>query len=342
MADAMGEESIRQGVECTIYPPRSNEVGAEGLLALWRALRGANLVHIHGLWNLNATLAAIIARWENIPYIITPHGMLDRWALARSRFKKLVFGYLLERRNLRRAARVHFLNDEECAEAKNLEEPLQTFVLPNGVFADRFDHLPQKTTLSQSYPQLEGKVVVLFLGRLHPKKGFDLLLPAFALALETCPLLHLLLAGPDEGGYKALLEAQSESLGLLSKITFVGMVSGELKRAAFASADYFVLPSHQEGDSVAVKEAMACRLPVLITPACHFPEVQEAGAGLVVAPDVSSWHKALISLYMDEQARIQMGNQARSLVHARYTWQKVVHQLIDEYRRILALPHVAR
>lgn len=337
VAESMAEEGARQGLVCAIYPPRNSEVHARGLLALWIAVSRADIVHIHGLWNLNATLAATIARWKGIPYIITPHGMLDSWALARSRFKKAVFGCLFERRNLRRAAGVHFLNGEECAEAQGLGEQLQTFVLPNGVFADRFDYLPGKTTLSMTYPELEGKVVVLFLGRLHPKKGIDLLIHAFAKARLTCPQLHLLLAGPDHGGYRALLEAQVRALELNFNVTFLGMVSGERKLATLASADFFVLPSHQEGDSVAVKEAMACRLPVLITPACHFPEVQESGAGMVVALDLLQWQKALISLCNDENSRMQMGKKAWEMVHARYTWKKVVHQFINEYRRIFIL-----
>lgn len=337
VAESMAEEGARQGLKCAIYPPLYNEAEAIGLIALCRAVSRADVVHIHGLWNLNAAIAGGIARSQGVPYIITPHGMLDRWARARSRFKKLVYGYLIERRNLRQAARIHFLNVEECAEAQSLGEPLKTFVLPNGVFADRFDSLPPKTTLSKSYPELEGKVVVLFLGRLHPKKGFDLLFPAFAKALVTCPQLHLLLAGPDQEGYKALLEAQVHAIGLQAHVTFLGMVSGERKLEALSSADFFVLPSHQEGDSIAVKEAMACRLPVLITPACHFPEVHDAGAGLVVPPDVKSWQNALILLYSDLDIRALMAGKASDMVRAQYTWQKVVYQLIDEYRRISAL-----
>lgn len=341
VAESMAEEGARQGLECAIYPPCNSDVDARGLLVLWRAVRRVDVVHIHGLWNLNATLAGAIARWEGIPYVITPHGMLDRWARARSRFKKAVYGYLFERRNLCHAAGVHFLNGEECSEAQSYGEALRTFVLPNGVFADRFDSLPRKPTLSKAYLELEGKVVVLFLGRLHPKKGFDLLLPAFAKALAICPQLHLLLAGPDQAGYKAVLEAQVRALGLNFHVTFLGMVSGERKLEALASADFFVLPSHQEGDSVAVKEAMACRLPVLITPACHFPEVQEIGAGMVVPPDVQAWQKALMALYINEVDRIRMGNKAWGLVHARYTWQKVVRKLIDEYRRLPVLPQAS-
>ncbi len=334
VAEAMAEEAVRQGAECAIYPPRGDEAGTNGVRALWRAVRSANIVHIHGLWNLHAVVAAGAARWEGIPYVITPHGMLDHWARARSRFKKQVYGYLFERRNLRRAAAVHFLNSEECAEARSYGVPMNTFVLPNGVFAEHFADLPDKTTLGKAYPELKDRVIVLFLGRLHPKKGFDLLIPAFAHAITSCPRLHLLVAGPDQGGYRDELEAQIREFGLLSRVTFLGMVSGQHKLEALAAADFFVLPSHQEGDSVAVKEAMACGLPVLITPACHFPEVQENGAGMVVPPDVQAWQKALMGLYINEADRIQMGNKARGLVHTRYTWQKVVRQLLDVYWRL--------
>jgi glycosyltransferase involved in cell wall biosynthesis len=332
VAEAMAEEATRQGAICNIYPPRGDEAGTKGVRALWCAVRRANIVHIHGLWNLHATVAAAAARWLGIPYVITPHGMLDNWARSRSWLKKQIFGYLFERRNLRRAATVHFLNSEECAEARNYGVQLHTSVLPNGVFVNQFADLPDKTTLSKAYPELEDKVVALFLGRLHPKKGFDLLIPALAHAITTCPQLHLLVAGPDQGGYRSELEAQIRELGLLSRVTFLGMVSGKNKLDALASADFFVLPSHQEGDSVAVKEALACGLPVLITPACHFPEVQQAGAGIVVPPNEQAWQEALCLLYKDKNSRIHMGQRACPLVQERYTWEKVVQQLLDIYR----------
>jgi glycosyltransferase involved in cell wall biosynthesis len=337
VAEAMAEEGVRQGLECAIYPFKSSHVTKSGLIDLWRAVVWADIVHIHGLWSLNATFAGVISRFQGVPYLITPHGMLDKWALSKGRFKKLVFAYLFERRNLCQAATVHFLNFEESIESKCFIESLRTFLLPNGVFVDRFDSLPEKITLRKKYPELGDKVVLIFLGRLHPKKGLDLLLSAFAKALVRCPNLHLLLAGPDQDGYMAVLKAQVDMLALHSSVTFLGMVSGEEKLEVLGLADIFVLPSHQEGDSVAVKEAMACRLPVLITQACHFPEVQEIGAGLVVPPDVESWQRAILLISSHSDIRMAMGKKAFDLVRTRYTWQKIVHQLIGEYRRIAYL-----
>jgi len=333
VAEAIAEESFRQGVECAIYPPQSGKSG-KSIQALWSAVRRADVVHIHGLWNLNATLAARLARWSGIPYIITPHGMLDHWALSRSRFKKQVYGFLFERTNLRKAAEVHFLNSEECSEAMSYGEQLNTFVLPNGVFTDRFKSLPYKTKLSKSYPELDGAVTALFLGRLHPKKGFDLLIPAFVQAIRSCPLLHLLVVGPDQRGYRGELEAQIREQDLHSRVTFLGMVSGERKLEVLAAADFFVLPSYQEGDSIAVKEAMASGLPVLITSACHFPEIEIFGAGMVLPYDAISWANAMSTLYSDKRYRTDMGHSGSRLVSNRYTWQKVTRQLLDVYRRV--------
>jgi glycosyltransferase involved in cell wall biosynthesis len=338
VAEAMAKESAKQGAQCLIYPSLSDECGKNSVVALWRAVNRANIVHIHGLWSLHASVAAVAARWGGVPYVITPHGMLDHWARSRSRFKKQIFGYLFEHRNLRSAAAVHFLNSEEYDESRSYCVTNHPFVLPNGVFAEYFENLPDKTQLSRTYPELQGKVIALFLGRLHPKKGFDLLLPAFAQAVNSCPRLHLLVAGPDQGGYKAVLEAQIRQLGILSHVTFLGMVSGEHKLEAFASADFFVLPSHQEGDSVALKEAMACGLPVLITPACHFPEVHQESAGIVVPSNKQAWQRALVLLYGDKKLRIMMGQRAFRLVLERYTWDKVVPQLLDVYLRICVSP----
>jgi glycosyltransferase involved in cell wall biosynthesis len=210
------------------------------------------------------------------------------------------------------------------------------------VFAELYGHLPSAQALHEVCPRLNGKVVALFLGRLHPKKGFGLLMPALAEAVKLIPDLHLLVAGPDEGGYKAQLDTLIEQYALQDHVTFLGMVQGQRKLEAFGAAHFFVLPSHQEGDSVAVKEAMASGLPVVITPACHFPDVTINQAGLVVEPQVQVLTNALLTLGGNECLRQQMGCQARLLVKEHYTWQAIAHRLVREYEHILPLAGQSR
>jgi len=335
VAEALAEECRRMGMVTSFYPALPEEIQQGAAAGVWAAVRRSDVVHVHGLWNLPATMASIAARLAGIPYVLTPHGMLDHWALNKSRLKKRIYGALFERRNIAAAARVHFLNAEELDEAQAYGVQLKPFVLPNGVSTELYAHLPPAQALHETCPQLKGKVVALFLGRLHPKKGFGVLMPALAEAVKLAPDLHLLLAGPDEGGYKAQLCKLIERHALQDHVTFLGMVQGQRKLEALAAAHFFVLPSHQEGDSVAVKEAMACGLPVVITPACHFPDVATSQAGLVIEPQVQALTEALLTLSRNEALRQQMGQQARQLVNEHYTWQAIAHRLAEQYERVL-------
>jgi len=327
VAEALVEELIQQGVEATLYPPLSKNGQPTSFIEIRALVRRSDLVHIHGLWNLPALIAAKTARAAGIPYIVTPHGMLDRWSLRKSRLKKTVYGFLFERKNLSAAASIHFLNSEERDEAKDYGIPFRSFVLANGVVAENYARLPDRVNFFQNHMGLENKVLALFLGRLHPKKGFDVLLPAMEQAILKVPDLHLLIAGPDEGQYKTESLRMVDQFRLREHITFLGMVQGEAKKEVLSAADFFVLPSHQEGDSIAVKEAMASGLPVAITPACHFPEVLRLNAGLVTRPDVYEWSRVLIQLAENKSSRRKMGVNAVKLINDHYTWQRITRDL---------------
>ena len=270
--------------------------GWNGLGDIARETSAADIVHVHGLWTIPGTVACRSARRHAKPYIITLHGMLALWSLKRSRRKKRVYAALFENRNLENAAALHFLNDSERDEAKLFGASTRSFVIPNAVDLEGFTDLPTRQALDHVIPQAQGKTVVLFLGRLHKKKGLDTLIPAFAQASARSPDLHLLIAGPDEGGYRARVEGWVGDHNLNESVTFLGSVHGDDKKTLWGGADIFVLPSHEEGDSMAVKEAMAARLPVVVTRQCRIPQVETRGAGLVVDPTPESVADALVAL----------------------------------------------
>lgn len=328
-------ELERQGIHATIYPFSDTPSRLRNVLDIRKIVENADIVHIHCLWNLNSTAAGFWARKMKKPYVLTPHGMLDTWALRQSTVKKAIFAKLFENRNLRGASKVQFLNDEEHVEAQSFIPNLQSFILPNGVNFERYDAPFDPQGRDADLPQLEGKTVALFLGRVHPKKGFDILLPSFAEALKSSPSLHLVIAGPKQAEYESALIELSKSLGILNNITFFGFVQGNQKLALLKRADFFVLPSHQEGDSVAVKEALYCGLPVLITPACHFPEVQRNRAGAVVPPNNPAWTDAIVAIAESEVKRKKMGVQGRDLIREKYGWQAIVSHLAEIYLDLL-------
>ncbi|HVO69049.1 MAG TPA: glycosyltransferase, partial [Aggregatilineaceae bacterium] len=205
-------------------------------------------------------------------------------------------------------------------------------VVPNGVQLRDFAHLPPREPFRMWWKLGDG-LVVLFLGRLHARKGLQLLIPAFAEAIKVVPDARLVIAGPDEG-MLATLKALTNEFNLDGRVAFTGMLTGDEKLAALAAADLFVLPAVGEGFSMAVLEAMACGLPVLLTPGCNFPEVVDAGAGMVVPREIGPLSEALGALLIDGERRVSMGRLARELVQQRFTWPQVVAQMVDVYRRV--------
>jgi glycosyltransferase involved in cell wall biosynthesis len=208
-------------------------------------------------------------------------------------------------------------------------------LVPNGVDLRPFEGLPARAELEGRHPELRGKFLLLFLGRLHAKKGLDLLSAAVAELARGAPELHVLLAGRDEGAGAGFLESL-RGAGLRDRVTCLGHVAGEAAGRAWGAADAFVLPSYSEGFSMAVLEALAARRPVLITTACHFPDVATAGAGLVVEPTregVTEGLRGLLALSARE--RVAMGQAGRRLVEARFTWPIQARTLDGVYRWVV-------
>jgi glycosyltransferase involved in cell wall biosynthesis len=297
------------------------------------------VMHAHEVRTVeNWRLAPVINRL-GLPLLVSPHGTLP-YDTGRGSVKRL-WDRLFARRLLPRFDRVIALTSHEADEARAIWSasgvPLpdeRISIVPNGIHVEDFAHLPDPAPFRARW-ELSAGPVVLFLGRLHERKGLQFLILAFAQAAQNVPDARLLIVGPDEGK-RAALEAQIEQLNLGERVIFTGLLTGADKLAALAAADLFALPAVGEGFSMAVLEAMACGLPVLLTPGCNFPEVVAAGAGLVVEREVPALREALHALLTDGERRASMGRSARDLVHARYTWPQVVTQLEDVYRAVIA------
>ena len=244
------------------------------------SVRAAEVVHLHGLWQAHTRRGARAARAARVPYLIAAHGMAEPWALRHKRWKKRVYLALVEARNLRRASCLHALSRPEIGHLRKIAPWTPICFIPNGVDLAPFDDLPPRAELEAECPELAGKFVLLFFGRVHVKKGLDLLAEALGQVAPAHPELHLLIAGTDDGALSPFCDRMAE-LGLTRRMTYLGHVAGERARRVWAAADAFILPSYSEGFSMAVLEAMACRLPCLITTACHFPEAAAAGAAVV-------------------------------------------------------------
>ena len=294
-----------------------------------RVVAGSEGLHIHGLWEQSTLVAAKSARKSRKPYVLSAHGMLERWALQNKRLKKSIYAAFVERTNVEGAACLHALTSAEAEDYRRFGSRRPIAVIPNGV------HVPahaDAASFLNEFPSLRGKKLVLFLGRIHFKKGLDLLCHAWQTASKRWPEAHLVLAGPDFGT-RASIEALVQSLNLSRRITFTGMLTGDLKWSALKAAQCFVLPSYSEGLSVSTLEALGMGVPVIITEHCHLPEVQQQGCGWVIPANANRLAETLDQfLSSSSNDLLAMSSRARQMVEQSYTWPKVGAQMCDLYR----------
>lgn len=292
-------------------------------------VREADTVHVHGLWTEHCLLGSGLARRARKPYVISAHGMLDAWALRQKAWKKRIYSLLFERRNLARAQCLRALTRSEAEDYRRFGSGSPIVVLPNGV---NYPASPSAKTFLQRFPETAGKRLILFLSRLHRKKGLDLLCQAWPAVSRAHSDAHLVIAGPDSDDTRSRVEAMLRDLGVGNSVTMAGMLKGEMKWSALAAASIFVLPSYSEGFSIAVLEALAARRPVVITRQCNFPEIEEKGAGVQIDPDKDQLADALISLLsLPSHSIASMGQIGRALVDERFNWKVIARHASEVY-----------
>ncbi len=302
-----------------------------------RLVKSVDGVHIHGIWEQSTAIAATTARALRKPYLLSAHGMLETWALRNKRLKKLVYSALFERANIRGAACLHALTHAEANDYRRFGATGPIAIIPNGVTVPA---TVDPTAFLSQYPDLKGKRIVLFLGRIHFKKGLDLLVDAWSKVSPLYPGAHLVLAGPDFEGTRATVEKLIQEKGLTGSIHLTGMLRHDLKWSALAAAEGFVLPSYSEGLSVSVLEAMGVGLPVIVTEHCNLPEVEAFGAGWQIQSEVGQLTSALRELLSNStKTNSEIGSRGRNLVLTRYNWSTVGKRMAELYRWVQGGPH---
>ncbi len=324
-------------VDVTLFPVQAPRLWKRSA-GLGRALRSNigdfDVVHIHSLYLYHNWAATRAARRAGIPFIVRPHGLLDPYIHRRHRARKWIMELAFQNAALRRAAAIHYTADLERDISAPFARGGRPAVVPLGVEMPERSTVPPRQRLRELFPALADRTVMLFLGRLHPKKGLDLLIPAMAQARSRNPRLHLLLVGPDDGALQPTL-ALAEQCGVSQHLTVAGMLTGERKAAALAGADWFVLPSYSENFGIAVGEAMAYGLPVVISDQVNIhPQIFSAGAGLVVPCAVPALAEALDKM-SDPGRRADMGDRARALVEREYAWSAIGRQLEALYASVM-------
>ena len=302
---------------------------------LWQNIDNYDILDNHYLFSYAPTCAAAIARWRKIPYTVRTQGQLTPWALKQSFCKKRLYTALIERVNLSQAAAIHCTTDQEAKDLRNFGIDTPTITLPLGV------ERPQtisaaKFQLHQQYGIPVEREIILFLSRLHHKKRPDLLIDALSEAIARNSDCHLIMAGIGETSYVNYLQKLVEEKQLGDRISWTGFVTGKQKDLLLRGSDIFALPSHSENFGIAVAEAMAAGLPVVISPGVQIaPEIATAEAGLVVQYK-QELTDALVRLIDSPELRSLLGQNAISLAHKKYDWDQIASQLITVYQNILA------
>jgi glycosyltransferase involved in cell wall biosynthesis len=296
-----------------------------------------DIVVVNGIWQYHSFGAWRALRKSSIPYVLFTHGMLDPWFKKEyplKHLKKLAYWPWAEYRVLRDAQAVLFTCEEERVLARQSFPRLyrcNEIVVNYGTAGFLGNAQAARESFYTRYPGLRGKRIAVFLGRLHVKKGCDLLIRAFAKRLAADQDWHLLMCGPDQSGWKRELEREAERLGIAQQITFAGMVAGELKWGALLASEVFILPSHQENFGIVVAEALSCGLPALISNKVNiWREVEGAGAGIVGEDDLDGACRMLESwLALSSAARATMRERALTCFREQFEIHKAAHTLYD-------------
>lgn len=286
-------------------------------------------IHLHNVWEPILISAAGFAKKQNIPYSVTPHGMLDPWSISQKTAKKKLALFLGRRRLLEQANFIHVLTDDEEQSVRKLGFKNRCEVIPNGVDLEKVDQSLDPLPFQREFPSIAGKPFILFLGRLHYVKGLDILAKAMPDFFAQFPDWRLVVAGPDGGAQVEFEEAIAKS-GFSEKVHVIGPIYGSEKFSLLANCEIFCQPSRQEGFSVSILEALSASKPVVITSHCRFDEVSQRSCGTVDELEPSAISRSLCHLASSPD-RKQMGQNGRKLVEEKYTWRRISDQLLTRY-----------
>lgn len=291
-----------------------------------------DVIHSHGIWMYPSRAAWKFSKSSGAPIVVSPRGMLDLWALNNSAWKKKIIGNLFEYRFLRDCACFHALNESEAVSIRafGLNQPI--CVIPNGVVLPEQDVSPEHG--DKKFKRLT------FIGRIHPKKGIESLIRAWALLRQEtkgrmCDW-RLSVAGWDDGGHIKGYKDLSEQLGCHDSIEWLGSVYGDEKHRLLSASDAFILPSFSEGLPMSILEAWSYRLPVVMTQECNLPEGFEQKAAIEVTVDPVSIRFGLKKLFDSSEVDLwEMGNSGFKLVNQDFTWEKQVKKMQLVYEWLL-------
>jgi glycosyltransferase involved in cell wall biosynthesis len=297
---------------------------------LWHHIQDYDLIHVHAIFSYCSTVAMAIARLQNIPYLVATHGLLCQWALEQGTSKKNTYLKLIEYSNLNHASGLHLNSQLEKQEIDDLYLKCPQFVIPHGL--EVLELIPNANQRLRAYFQLPAQEpIILFLSRIHPKKGLEYLIQALAQIKDK--KFTLIIAGNGDSDYEAQINSCLHDYGLEDCSLMTGFVEGELKQLLLQGANLFVLTSYSENFGVAVLEALAAGTPALVTPGVALAqEIEQNDLGYVVPQEPTAIAKAIEKhLELPESEEDKLSQKARQFVLDNYSWDKIAQQLLTVY-----------
>ena len=297
---------------------------------LWHHVEEYDLLHVHALFSYPSTAAMTIAEKRQVPYFVRPGGHLCRWALQQSRSKKQCYLKMIAARNIKKSSGIHFTTVQEDEEAKSLNISSNSFVLPHGIcFSTAVDSARER--LRQRLDLPKDEIIILFMSRLHPKKGLEYLISALGRLLNR--KFTLVIAGSGDPEYEFSIKSLLTEHRLDKRSYFLGFVEGQEKNVLLHGSDLFALTSHSENFGVVVLEALSAGVPVLVTPGGALSEVvSEQKIGYVPELTVNSIKKALSDFLDNPAAAREKGVRGQKVVEEKYSWDTIAARLVEHYR----------
>ncbi|QHG18555.1 glycosyltransferase [Nostoc sp. ATCC 53789] len=300
---------------------------------LWQNVSKYDLLHVHAIFSYPSTVAMAIARFQGVPYIVRPLGQLCEWSLQQSSRKKQIYLQLIEKANLNYSKSIHFTSKQEQQEASQLNLSSPSFILPHGVDIPNINpnarqHLRQYLNLPNDEP------IILFLSRLHHKKGLEYLIPALGKLSDY--RFTFVLAGSGSQEYESEIKSLLVSNGIKNRTHIAGFVKGEIKDLIMQGSDLFALTSYSENFGVAALEALAVGLPVLLTPGIALADlVVQQHLGYVTELQVTAIAAAIQQVLDCPEEAQKRGDRARKFILENYTWDRIASKQISVYTEII-------
>lgn len=295
-----------------------------------------DLVLLNCIWQYDVLAAWRALKKVNKPYAVFTHGMLDPYFKTEfplKHVKKAFYWHMFLKDILNNANAVLFTCEEEKLLARQSFSGyrVREQVIRFGIFGPDIDLASTSEDFLNKFPHLRGKRFAISMGRLHPKKGLDILIEAFAKSLANYPDWELVIAGPDQGGQQTVLQALAERLGVANRITWTGMISGSIKWGALATSEVFVLPSHQENFGIVVAEALACKLPVIISNKVNiWREIESYQAGFVCDDSIESTQSALNQwLLLTESERAKLRDRSLKCFDTCFNYHEIAGRVLE-------------